>query len=326
MASAGLVMGEPSAAAVTPGGQAASCRYPGADPWRCRQIREATQRDSIAVLYPDGTEQGAIVYPAVLAGIEEQTQKPVVRMPVGATTDEWEVARQIEQKGIRKVIAVGRYGVRAANRLPENVEVVVGGVLGGPEAIAGRRVHSLVPEPAMLFELLKGLSPDFVRVFVVYDPARNTGLIRAARDAARSNGIELIAQEAGDLKQALTFYQANLTRADSKRDAIWLPHDPVTADEKTVLPFVLKEAWARNVVVFSSNAAHVRQGALFSVMPDSRRIGQRLGVLVQAPGPASERIVLMREAVAIMNWRTANLLGINWQSKKPLFDHLYPQQ
>jgi putative tryptophan/tyrosine transport system substrate-binding protein len=128
-----------------------------------------------------------------------------------------------------------------------------------PESDArGLTVHSLAPDPALLFGQLKSLVPQARRVLVVHDPRQNAWLVRRAREAAKAHGLEVVAHEAEDLKAAIRFYQEVFAAADPRRDVLWLPQDTTTVDESTVLPLVLQEAWNRNIAVFSSSVAHAK--------------------------------------------------------------------
>jgi len=76
----------------------------------------------------------------------------------------------------------------------------------------------------------------------VHNPQHNAWFDASARDAAHAFGVDVVAQEAEDLKTALRFYQDAFAGADAKRDVVWLPQDSTTVDETTVLPYVLQEA------------------------------------------------------------------------------------
>jgi putative ABC transport system substrate-binding protein len=89
-----------------------------------------------------------------------------------------------------------------------------------------------------------------------------------AREAAKSQGLELTAMsKPRDLGQAAHLYTTLIRSADSKRDALWLPHDTTTVEESTLLPLILKESWDNSVPIFSSNILHAKKGALFAMEP-----------------------------------------------------------
>jgi putative ABC transport system substrate-binding protein len=188
---------------------------------------------------------------------------------------------------------------------------------------------SLTPDPALLFMRLKNLLPAVKRVIVIYDPYRNDWLIKLAREAAKAQGLELVANEARDMASAAHLYEAAFASADSRRDAIWLPQDATTVDENTILPLVLKESWNRGVAVFSSSFLHVKKGALFALYPNNLELGRALassalGVLAGEPG--KKGMLPLREVHTAVNLRTASHIGLNigYQQQRS-FDSVFPE-
>lgn len=286
----------------------------------------------IAVIYPDIGEPYRSIFSKIIEGIEEKTAARVVSYPVGANLDAQALTGELRRNDIRMVIALGRNGLKAAHGLERDFSVVVGGVITAPDAEAkGMVVHSLAPDPQLLFDRLKAMLPGARRVFVVYDPRQNAWLIQLAREAARSHGLELVAQEAADLKTATRLYQELLAGADPRKDALWLPQDATTVEESSVLPMILQEAWNRNLVVFSSSMAHVRRGALFSLYPNNVELGRNLArsALGQPPaGSAQARGVLpLRDVLVAVNVRTAGHLGLRIDARQQRgFDLVFPEQ
>ncbi|MBI2732183.1 MAG: hypothetical protein HYX44_02375, partial [Aquabacterium sp.] len=234
-------------------------------------------RPGIAVIYPDIGEPYRSVFATIIDGIQDRARGRVASFPVTMGASAPGLSEELRRRDIRTVIALGRSGLKVAIGLDRQVNVVAGGVLSVPESESqGMLVQSLAPDPALLFNRLRAFVPGTKRVFVVYDPRQNDWLIRLAREAARSQGLELLALEADDLKSAVRRYQEVLGAMNAKRDALWLPQDSTTVDESAVLPLVLREAWAQNLVVFSSNVVHVRRGVLFSLYPDNAELGRFL--------------------------------------------------
>jgi putative ABC transport system substrate-binding protein len=179
-----------------------------------------------------------------------------------------------------------------------------------------------------LFARLKQLVPTIRRVNVVHDPRQNAWLIRLARDAARAQGLELAAHEATDLQGALRLYGQVLTSADPRREALWLVQDSTTVEDSAVLPLALKEAWSRNLAVFSSNVAHVKRGALFSLYPDNVELGRTLAAAAQrlvAGNKQAEGVLPLRDVRAAVNTRTAAHLGLDISASLSAFDLVFPE-
>lgn len=292
----------------------------------------AAGQSNIAVLYPDIGEPYRSIFSSIIDGIEERTKAPVAAFPIGSNPNTQSLAAELKRQNIQLVIALGRNGLRATSGLERDIGVIVGGVVSMPEAeMQGSAVFSMAPDPALLFERLRNLLPSIRRVFVVYDPRQNAWLIRLAREAARNLGIELVAQEAQDLKSAMRFYQEYVTTADPKRDAIWLPQDSVTVEESATLPFILNEAWAKSLPLFSSSVGHVKRGALFSLYPDNIELGRSLGKTalshLSSGGQVPRTILPLRQVLMAVNLRTAAHVGANLGSRQQqAFDMVYPEQ
>ncbi len=285
---------------------------------------------SIAVIYPDIGEPYRSVFEKIIEGIEDKTHSKVVSYAVGANPNLQNLTQELKRQDIKVVIALGRNGLKAAANLDMEIGVVASGVLTGPETESRAiSVFSLAPDPALLFSRLKSLSPSIRRVHVVLDPRQNGWLIRYAREAARANGIELVAYEAGDLKTAVGYYRDILANTDPRRDALWLPQDTTTVEESTVLPLVLQESWNRGLAVFSSSVAHVKRGVLFSLYPNNVELGRNLassalGYLSSGSG-GGRSVVPLKEVLLAVNVRTAGHLGLDVSLRQSSFDMVFPE-
>jgi len=283
----------------------------------------------LAVVYPDIGQPYRAVFEKIIEGIEDKTGARVNSYAVGGNAEPAEVRALLRRQDARVVIALGRQGSRVVAGLDRGV--VIGGVVSPPENDAtGLAGIALSPDPGLLFARLKTLMPGVKRVHLVYDPRHTGWLLRFARDAARVQGLELLAQEAADLRGAVRLYQELFASADSRRDAIWLAQDPTTAEEGSILPLVLQESWNRNLVVFSSNFSHVRRGALFSLYPDNVEMGRSLAALALAhltSGDHAQRgMQPLRDVRMAINVRTARHLGMSFTSQQLRgFDLVFPE-
>lgn len=285
----------------------------------------------IAILYPDIGEPYRSIFSKIIEGIEEKAQTRVSSYAVGNNFNAQAISSELKRQNIRVVIALGRNGLKAASALDKEIDVVVGAVVSVADtAMRGNAVLSLAPDPALLFARLKLLSPKTQRVFVIFEPRQNGWLIKLAKEAARNQGIELVALEAADLKSALVLYQNIFATADAKRDALWLPQDSATVDESLVLPLVLQESWEKGMPVFSSNVSHVKRGALFALYPNNMELGRNLATsaLGMSSGSSTTRGVLpLRDVLTAFNTRTASHLGLSPTSaQQPGFDLLFPER
>ncbi|MFZ6876161.1 ABC transporter substrate binding protein [Undibacterium sp. Di27W] len=291
--------------------------------------QDASNGGSLAVLYPDMGEPYRSIFAKIIEGIESKSRLPVISIPIGAKLDAAELNAQLKRSGVKVVIALGRQGVKLANGLDREIAVVVGGVLNLPENESRSMTGvSLMPDPVLLFSRLKSLLPSVKRVIVVYDPKNNEWLIKLAREAAKQQGLELLAYEARDLASAAHQYEAAFAGAD-KRDALWLPQDSTTVEEGSILPLVLRESWSRGIPFFSSSFLHAKKGALFALYPNNLELGQSLAQAAHSALSGDSRksgVSLLREVLVAVNLRTASHIGLNidYQSQRS-FDSIFPE-
>jgi putative tryptophan/tyrosine transport system substrate-binding protein len=270
---------------------------------------------AIAVLYPDVGDPYRSVFNTIIEGIEDKALSRVSSFAVGASINTADLQSELKHRDIRAIVALGRQGLKAVMSISPAVSTAAAGVLSVSESDAQNMlVYSLTPDPGLLFAKLKAFMPGARRVIIIYDPKHNAWLVKTAKEAARSLGLELYAKEATDLKTALRLYQEALSAADPRQDVLWLPQDATTVDDNAVLPMVLQEAWDQSLLVFSSNANHVRRGALFSLYPDNRELGRALGAwaLSASGGALSPKgVQALRQVLLAVNTRTASHLSIS---------------
>ena len=290
--------------------------------------RAAEPARAIAVIYPDLGEPFRSVFSTILEGVEDRLRGRITSFAAGNNATPAEFADEIRRKDIKVLIGLGRSGMRVAAGLANELGVIVGCVVSVQEnEVRGFPVYTLAPDPALLLQRLRRLMPAIKRVHVIYDPRLNGWLVRLARDAARAEGMELVAHEAVDQSAALRLYAQVLSTADPTRDALWLAQDSTTVDDNAVLPLVLKEGWNRGLAVFSSNVSHVKRGALFSLYPDNLELGRSLASAALRALTAQRLtagVQPLRETRAAVNTRTAAHLGLDIQSRLPTFDLVFP--
>ncbi len=300
------------------------------DQMRRPELQASAGKGTIAVLYPNVSEPVRSAFISMIRGIEERTRMRVRSYPVEARSDQAELNAQLKRANTRVVIALGRQGLAIAGGLDRDILVLVGGALLLSDAeIVNINGISLTPDPALLFQRLRTLLPEVRRVLVVYDPKKTEWLLRLARDAARTQGLELVAHEARDLAQAAAFYSTLLKAADSKRDALWLPHDTTTVEESTLLPLILKQSWNHGVPIFSSNVLHAKKGALFAMSPNNVELGKSLATSALGLMSGETRrkgVQPLRELHTALNLRTANHMGLNigYQQQRT-FDFIFSE-
>lgn len=276
---------------------------------------------SIAVVYPEVREPFQGVFLEIVHGMEEELGQPVTHYRLTDQPDSTgTLIAQMKKDGIDVVVTLGRAGYTVAKSISGTIPVVVGAVLLPPgQESQGLSGISLTPDAEILFTRLKELVPIAKEVTVIYDPNRNSGEISRAQDAAQARGLTLHALPAGDSRQSAEIFRKVLLDIKDGSVAIWLPLDNAAMDEQALLPLVLREAWDKSFVVFSSSLDHVRKGALFSLYPDNLGLGRSLAVMArgraQGLSQHSATIEPLQDVSIAVNLRTAEHLGLRFTNE-----------
>lgn len=281
----------------------------------------------IAVFYPEIREPYRSIFLEILRGIEAKLSKPLYIYAIDKNFNLEKIKEKLEEDRVEVVIALGSRGLLLARALQTWFKVVVGAVLMVPhdEGLSG---ISLTPDPDRLFQKLKALLPEIKTVTVIYGEGHSERLIERAREAAKAYNLELNALSANSIQHAAILYRYVLSRLRSEKDAIWLLHG-TAIDEQALLPLLLHQAWERNLVVFSSNLADVKRGALFTLYPDNAAMGRSLAELaiaqIESDNDSLSGIRPLRDLLGAINVRTAEHLGLNlpyWRLQE--FELVFP--
>ena len=291
-----------------------------AHPW----VSAAGKR--IGVLYPEIREPYRGIFANIVAGVRDSGADAVEEFVLRERTEIGKLDDWLESEAIDVLIALGRRGLDAAREQTSAVPVIAGAVLvgRGPETM-GFRGFSLSPDPGRLLETLRGLAPGVRRVSVVFNPDTNQWLIDRAHEAAKALGLKFQSYAAADLRAAAELYRTIFEGVAFGEDAIWLPQDAATVDERAILPLILRESWNRNIAVLSSNPSHVPRGVLFSLYPDNRAMGESLAKLAMQRDDGVDAIEPLRDLRVAVNLRTAEHLGLDIsQRRRHDFDLVFP--
>lgn len=277
----------------------------------------------VAVVYPELAEPYRTVFAQMVQGVREVGGASVVPVCLETEVGAGGLGGFLRQSGIKKAIILGRKAIKAAAALGPEVQVVFGGAVLAPSPeIKHASSISLTPDTDQLFAVLRQLAPQVRRVFTVFSPAQSGWLVDLAQEQARARGVELIAQPADDVRASAREHGRQLEALDAKRDGLWLLQDSNIVDDSVVLPLVLRLAWDRELVVFSSSLPHVKKGALFALYPDNVGLGRELAQLSQSPTPGV--VHPARRLKRALNTRTAAHLGVT--AARTGFDAVFPEQ
>lgn len=276
---------------------------------------------SIAVLYPEVRDPYRAVFLEIIEGMEAELGRSVTEYVLqneqGKLAD---IIKDMREDDIDVVVSLGRAGLEAAATLSATFPVVIGAVMIAPgQEIQGVTGISLAPDPDVLFEQLQRIVPDVKEITVVFDPKQTAWEIAHAQKVAKMRGFLLNALPANDIQHSSTLYRQVLVEIKDNSIALWLPRDGLAMAEQVLLPVVLKEAWEKNFVVFSSNLDHVRKGALFSLYPDNIGMGHSLAALAlqqaRADTTKTAGIKPLRDLLLAVNLRTAEHLGLQFSGQ-----------
>jgi putative ABC transport system substrate-binding protein len=285
---------------------------------------------NIAVLFPKTPEAARQFFSKIMEGIEERTKSKLTKYPLDTEkSDNPNLSEQLKHNDTRVVIALGRSAVMATSGLDHGIPVIAGGILVNEQDHQTMNGISMTPDPALLFQRLRILMPDVKRVWVVYNPQQNESLIKLARESARLQGLELVSHEARDLAAAAKTYEMIFSNSSLQHDAIWLPNDQTSVEEKTILPLILKQAWSSSVPVFASSLIHVKRGALFALYPNQFELGKGLAnsaLGIMAGESRKKGMQPLREVLAAINVRTASHIGLQIDlQQQRLYDSVFPE-
>ena len=293
------------------------------------------QIPATAIIYPDIREPFKSVFMNIIKGIGDSLGGNIETRALTDTDTATEVLAWTHQKNLRTVVTLGNQAYSMTDVLSRDFPVVIGAINMSPELL--RSPHygiTLNPDPASLMKRLKSLAPGITRVLVVYHREQDAWMIEKAAKPAQELGITLQTSAVESLAEAANKYREIMNNQVSDTDALWLPQDSAVMDEQAMLPVILKEAWDKRLIVFSSNPSFVKRGVLFALYPDNYNMGRSLGDMArrtQTPGfrddPAAQKLESLRDLLIAFNIRTAAHLGIKY-SRDDLnnFDLVFPSR
>jgi len=295
-------------------------------------ITYAAPTKKIAIFYPQAKEPYSSIYQEIISGSNSaslELKKDTLahdfsfeEFIIDKNFDSEDIAKQLTQKNITKVIVLGHSGWKLAKKLSKRslpngnkaFHVVSGALPIRPNGISG---ISLITDPSYLFNYLKQVAPQVKRIHVAYSK-KSAWLIDLAKTAAQQQGLSLQLKKVQNTKEAISFYQQLFNSGVSNQDAVWLPLDRISSNDKITLPLILEKAWSKEVVVFSSKPSHAKRGALFSTYPDNFALGKHLFTMVQTldKQPEQKDFSPLKSTLLAVNLRTAAHLGLKYSAKQ----------
>ena len=279
----------------------------------------------IAVLYPESAPAFQKLYQTIIGGVGQAADVRVQSRSVSDKDSIDQLKSWLASGQTQVVIGLGSLPASVTSSVAAGMPLIYGAGALNDNNIPG---VSLASSPNKLFDRLTQLKPDVERVFMVYRPQSTGWLLSAGKAAARDHGLELIAAPSEDIQQAAAAFTRILQQTRPGKDAIWLTLDPVVP-ANLLLPVLLREAWDKQLVLFSNNPLDVSKGALFALYPDYPAMGRQLAERAKKqigrnPPPSPEASEFLNGAV---NTRTASHLGIVLSSQQQQsFQQVYPER
>lgn len=262
----------------------------------------------LMVLYPEVREPYSKVYQDIIDGVKTTYNGSVMATPLKDRQSEDAYRAAVNSSKPDMIIALGQNALNLASRIAPGVPTVMGATSATNLKVAG---VSMIPDPAVVITKLHQLDSELSTIHVVTNPADKQKLLQAALKHANSLNIKFIVHEVTSIKDAASVYRDLLLRL-GRHDSIWLMQDQALNDI-SLLSLILERAWERKIIVFSSNPADVKRGALFSVYPNNVALGARLAEITTTYDFSKESnhdIEFLREILIAGNERTLRHLGL----------------
>jgi putative ABC transport system substrate-binding protein len=276
----------------------------------------------VLVLYPELPEPERRLFRVIVENFSSATSAagliPIERALPG-TERPAAVERLISDERPAAIVALGSAAISLAEQAHPSIPIIAGAAeiqvptpgLGG---------ISLIANPHQVFATLTEIAPNIKSIAVVLQIERFGWLRPHMEQAARDQAMQLSVYPAQTIAEAASQYLTILRQSNPKEDSLWLlnQRDFLTPD---TLPRLIEEAWARDIVVFSSVLEHVNQGALFAHYLSPATLGRRLSRLTVTAGERPSPITLDDAPARAINLRTArHLTGVVNLRKTTDFD------
>lgn len=285
----------------------------------------AAEEPDVLLVYPQTNSSYGKVIELIVRGIEKSNHMRFSKYEINAETTVSQIDKVVNNKAKDVVISLGRYALNIINKSSPSIPVIAGATLLNNDDQMG---ISLIGDPVEFMSMLKHIAPKVKRVHVVYNRHNSEWYINKSIAAANSRGIILKAYQADNLNKAAVLYKEIMNKLEGGEDAVWILMDRVVP-QNAILPAILKHAWDKGIVTFSSNPAQVKQGVLFALYPSYEKIGNDLaelaGDVVSRRASGSIYPATATGMKTSINSRTASHLNL---SISPLqlekFDSVFP--
>lgn len=281
---------------------------------------------NITVIMPQVRPPFDRVFAEIYSAIQREAGSRVSRITIDEDTTSEQLHEILGAQPPNSVIGLGNRAKTLLKSLESQYRIVYGAVYLNPdEEPKAMEGISLTPSPDATFKWLHSIVPEIKSVHVVYQQNYSGWLIALADKAAPNHALRLIKHPVANVREAAAEFRNILDSSNPASEAIWLMQRDPSLDEKAVVPDILAQAWNKNLVVFSSNPAHVARGALFALYPDNGKMGRSLAQL--ALDKSKQGIEPLEDLLIAVNTRTASHIGKGFaRSEEKQFDLIFPNR
>ncbi len=274
------------------------------------------------ILYPEVRPPYNKVFEDISQGFVTHFSGNVEYLQVSGKTSPSAVSDKVAQVNPQVVLALGKNSYNLYQQSDVSLPLVLGATTQSQLMTAG---ISMIPDSIVIMQRLLELAPEVKRVYVVKRSDQFNDMVDRAQSYLDSLQIELSVTETASLQESASAYREILEQSE-EGDAIWiLPGSGVV--DNSVLSMLLKRGWTKNLILFSSNPAHVKRGLLFAAYPDNFGLGGSLADLASQTlaQKAENKMRPLQNLHIAVNERTSRHLGIELTSKmKEEIDLLLP--
>ncbi len=283
-----------------------------------------TFSEKIAVVYPESKSNYMKIYQQIIDGIKSEAGKDAIIYKVDLSNSDAEASLKdfLEKENIQQVISLGSRGYKITKKVIGDRTLLAGALISNLPKNAS--ALSFIPHPEKLMEYLNMIAP-FVKTLHVAYSDRSAATVELAKEAVKPYGITLVATPIESAGEAINYYKKLMKNMDGKQEAIWLPRDKVTANDKLVLPTIYTSAWSNKIPVFSSKVSHTKNGTLFSPIPDNIAMGKELVHLLSKTHSTKQVFINYTKSLKLtVNLKNATHLGIKFSTEQQaLFDTIF---
>lgn len=296
-------------------------------------IQSQSEPSILLVVFSHDKPRSQKAYQQIVKGIEKHVDLRIVEQTLNSVTDTSEINSLVNKHNASAIVLLGRKAIEHFKDKSLPVPVITGGTLYPTFKQQNFYGLSLTPAPGLLFKKLIEFSPDVKKIHVVYNPDKYQWLINSANQSAEELNLELVSYKASNLRSSAKLHRKIIENniSKSKNEAIWLLHDSQLVGNSDVLPYLLREAWAKEIIIFSSNPQHVQRGALLSLYSERELSGEELGNLAKKVLTRKEELgddfFAATQLKTTINIRSAGHLGIRFNSEQlKTFDLIFPRK